>query len=67
MFYIIKNEFAAPRTSIYYGKFFYFSTMQIYKGTYKYMHSGTLHNINGSKLMKIYLGQTLKPTKTLLK
>lgn len=41
--------------------------MQIYKGTYKYMHSGTLHNINGSKLMKIYLGQTLKPTKTLLK
>lgn len=45
----------------------YLCTMQIYKGTYKYMHSSTLHNSNDCKLMKIYSGQTLKPTKTLLK
>lgn len=47
--------------------FWYLCMMQIYKGTYKYMLSSTLHNSNGCKLMKIYLGQTLKPTKTLLK
>lgn len=47
--------------------FWYLCTLQIYKGTYKYMHWSTLHNSNSYKLMKIYLGHTFKTTNILLK